>query len=152
MARFDLAIPIVIWNEGGLTGDPNDRGGLTNFGISQRSYPNLDIATLTQQDAVNIYHRDFWKFDGIMNQQLADKVFDATVNMGHTAIKILQRLVGVSDDGVYGPATEKAINVMNPGALLGQFRSALVDHYEAIVAADPSQVKFLSGWLRRARS
>jgi|SRR5271157_1584796 len=151
MARFDLAIQVVLRNEGGLVEDSADPGGLTNYGISQKSYPSLDIRNLTRAQAMEIYLRDFWKFDGILDQPVATKVFDATVNMGHIAIKILQRILGVSDDGVYGPTTEKAVNVMNPGVLLGRFRTALVDHYEAIVAANPSQAKFLDGWLRRAR-
>ena len=151
MARFDLAILTVLRNEGGLVEDPADPGGLTNYGISQKSYPSLDIRSLTRAQAMEIYLRDFWKFDGILDQPIATKVFDATVNMGHTAIKILQRILGVPDDGVYGPTTEKAVNVTNPGVLLGRFRTALVDHYEAIVTANPSQAKFLDGWLRRAR-
>ena len=43
MAEFSLAIPIVLENEGGYVDDPNDPGGETNFGISKRSYPNVDI-------------------------------------------------------------------------------------------------------------
>ena len=33
--------------EGGYVNDPTDKGGETNFGISKRAYPNLDVFNLT---------------------------------------------------------------------------------------------------------
>ena len=40
--------------------DPDDPGGLTKFGIDQRSHPHLNIAKLTKPDAIGVYHRDYW--------------------------------------------------------------------------------------------
>ena len=51
MTDFDLAINYVLENEGGVVDDPNDPGGLTNFGISQKQYPDLDIRDLTRDQA-----------------------------------------------------------------------------------------------------
>jgi len=45
--------------EGGLVNNPDDPGGLTKYGISQRAYPNLDIANLSVADAMAIYDRDY---------------------------------------------------------------------------------------------
>src|ERR1039458_5408099 len=106
MADFNLAISIVLTNEGGLVDDPNDPGGLTNYGISKASYPNLDIKNLTVAQATAIYLRDFWLFGGIVNQAVATKLFDAYVNMRHDAIKIAQGIVGAVVDGGYGVHTE----------------------------------------------
>ena len=44
--------------EGGYVNHPDDKGGETNFGISKRSYPTLNIRTLTRDDAMQINHRD----------------------------------------------------------------------------------------------
>lgn len=33
MADYSKSIPIILANEGGLTEDPEDKGGITNFGV-----------------------------------------------------------------------------------------------------------------------
>ena len=58
--NFDIAFSRLIDSEGGLTDNPKDPGGLTKFGISQRSYPDIDIRNLTLDQAKAIYLRDFW--------------------------------------------------------------------------------------------
>lgn len=55
------------------------------YGISQRSYPNVDIRNLTEQQAKAIYKRDYWdkvKADDINSQVIAENIFDTAVNMG----------------------------------------------------------------------
>jgi len=151
MASFELAIPTVLENEGGYVNNPNDPGGETRFGISKRSYPRLDIKNLTRDEAIEIYRTDFWKFDGVNDQCLATKIFDSYVNMGHTAIKLLQRLLGQAQDGAWGPNTQAAVNSRIPELLLQNYRDALVQHYQDIVDANPAEHVFLVGWLIRAR-
>jgi lysozyme family protein len=58
--RFEYVINIILNNEGGYNNNSNDKGGATKFGISSRSYPDVDIANLTKTEAKNIYKRDFW--------------------------------------------------------------------------------------------
>lgn len=108
---FDVAFDRLIGHEGGYVNDPNDPGGETKWGISKRSYPSLDIAALTRDDAKAIYRRDFW--DRIHAEQLPDgvafQVFDFAVNSGiSTAVRYLQRAVGVADDGHWGPISQAA--------------------------------------------
>lgn len=81
---WDKAIAFVLSQEGGYVNDPKDPGGETNFGISKRSYPNLDIANLTIDDAKNIYQRDYWNTMGCneLSYPLDMIVFDTAVNMG----------------------------------------------------------------------
>ena len=106
--NFDFAVNMTLRREGVLCNDPNDRGGLTKYGISKNAYPNLDICNLTQSDAIAIYKRDYWdkaKCD-FLPFPLDVLTFDAAVNHGVVpAIKILQRALGVSDDGIIGPKT-----------------------------------------------
>ena len=109
---FDRAFEIVIGAEGGYSNDPNDRGGETKYGISKRSYPTLDIASLTLADAKRIYHRDFWIFisGDALPWPLSYFVFDAAVNQGVApAIRMLQQALGVEADGVIGPQTLAAV-------------------------------------------
>jgi lysozyme family protein len=150
MADFNLAIPTVLRNEGGYVDDPSDSGGETNFGISKRSYPNVDIKNLTVEEASFFYRRDFWKFDGINDQAVATKLLDSCVLAGRTAIRIAQEIVVAPEDGEYGPHTEALINAVSPTAFLMQFRADLAQHFRNIVATNPQDAKFLEGWLKRA--
>jgi lysozyme family protein len=162
MADFKQAISIVLQNEGEYVNDPADPGGETNFGISRRSYPNLDIAHLTRADAEAIYKRDFWTpllLDQVVDQQVATKVFDTAVLTGkHRAIKLLQRAIQtagggiVAVDGVIGPKTIAAANKSSPQILLQSYRQLLAMFYEGLVEATPSDQKFLRGWLNRANT
>ena len=152
MADFNIAIETVLANEGGICNVSGDPGGLTNFGISQRSYPAVDIRSLTPATAAAIYHRDFWHYDEVTNQALANKIFDMSVNMGHTAISILQRCVSVTPDGIWGPATCAATNAVDaamPG-LLDEYKMELANHYRNLVLVNPALAQFLNGWRKRA--
>ena len=84
--NFDLAFSLVIGHEGGYVNDPRDPGGETKFGISKKSYPNLNIRLLTLADAKRIYLRDYW--NRLQLDRLPDAVrfdlFDAAVNSGLT--------------------------------------------------------------------
>lgn len=89
--NFDKAFDFVIGAEGELTEDPNDPGGLTKYGISQRAYPKKDIRNLTLDDAKAIYKADFWDYchcDDI-EYPVDIFVFDTAVNMGVKSAKTL---------------------------------------------------------------
>ena len=150
MAKFELAIPITLKNEGGYCCNAADPGGETNFGLSKRSYPNLDIRHLTIEQVTEIYRRDFWKFDGINDQALANKIFDMHVNMGAMAFRVLQRTLGLPLDNTYNPKVEAAVNNSEPVSLLAHYKAELASHYRWIVQENPAEAEFLPNWLHRA--
>ncbi len=84
MSLFDSAFAIVVGEEGNYVNDPNDPGGETKFGISKRSYPNLDIRQLTLDQAKAIYERDYWRALSCdqLPWDIALLTFDAAVNQG----------------------------------------------------------------------
>jgi lysozyme family protein len=51
----------IIKAEGGYVNNPNDPGGETKYGISKKSYPNCDIAGLSESKAREIYKKDYWE-------------------------------------------------------------------------------------------
>lgn len=109
---FDIAFDRLLGHEGGYSLDPQDPGGETNWGISKRTYPHLNIKDLTREQAKAIYRRDFW--DRIHGDEVYDGVafqaFDFAVNSGiFTAVRYLQRAVGVADDGHWGPVSRAAV-------------------------------------------
>jgi lysozyme family protein len=84
MAFYAPAIALVLAHEGGLVDNPNDPGGLTNWGISQRVYPHLDIKALTKDEATAIYLKDYWTrtMADLSDQRLANCALDCAVNQG----------------------------------------------------------------------
>ena len=156
---FDAAFDDLLKLEGEYVNDPDDKGGETKFGISKKSYPNLDIKNLTANDAKSLYYKDFWtknKCYIITHYGLAEKIFNLSVNLGcNTAIKLLQRslrTIGneLTEDGVIGPKTISALLKANHATLLASLKSEAASYYRVIVIQDPSQNKFLAGWLNRA--
>jgi lysozyme family protein len=151
MTRFEKFIPIIFKNEGILSDNVNDAGGLTKYGISQRAYPNLDIRNLTKQQAEEIYKRDYYdvcKIDLIENELLALHVFDMAVNAGvGRSIRMLQRVILVDVDGVIGTQT---INTANAANWAAAFIQARINYYKQI--ATGRNLGFLDGWLYRVQN
>jgi lysozyme family protein len=125
MSNFETAVALVLKHEGGFVDDKNDSGGATNWGISSRSYPNIDVAKLTRDDAIAIYRRDFWeplRCDELP-YGLAVQLFDMAVNAGvSAAVKILQSTLFVTADGVLGPVTIAAAGKAGHAAVKGYAR------------------------------
>ena len=194
MARFALAIDPVLEHEGGLVDHPDDPGGITNYGISIRwaksemtaagddladildvdddgDLDGDDIRALDEETAKKVYEIGFWDRYGyarIVSQNLANKVFDMTVNMGpkqsHKNLQRGLRACGldVSDDGVLGPKTMSATQQAPADCLLAAIRSEQAGFYRMLIARNralrkegihvPDFGKFEHGWLRRAYS
>ena len=115
-SNFLKAFKDLIENEKGYVDNPEDPGGETSFGISKRSYPNVDIKNLTVEKARDIYYQDFWLpcQCHTMPYALAFEVLDMAVNHGQPkAIMILQEALGVADDGKIGPITKHAIATLD---------------------------------------
>jgi lysozyme family protein len=154
MALFDPAVNETLKWEGGLVEDPFDPGGLTNFGITQKDHPGVDIRNLTVDQAKAIYREGYWKdwHGQILSQSVANKVFDFGVNAGvGTATKVVQAALGLPQDGVFGPNTLLEVNKRGD-AFLVPLKVKLIEHYQAVVQAKPETIKFLAGWIRRANS
>lgn len=129
-----------------------------------------DIRKLTLVDAVSLYHRCFWQplACDTFPAPIGEMLFDQAVNGGALAAKkLLQRAINacavhlpdsprIRVDGAIGPATMGALHSVleHPGlgmpAVAEAYREAARARYRAIVAADPTQKRFLTGWLARA--
>lgn len=144
---FRYAIAFTLHQEGGYVADLGDGAGATNFGITQRSYPNLDIAALTQEQAAGLYERDYWEALQCDRLPLAVAVatFDAAVNHGpQTAYKLLQGVVGVAQDGIPGPLTQAAAQAQRQTAVEGLLLARALRY-----SVNPNFAKFGRVWLRR---
>lgn len=158
----DEILTAILVAEGGLENDPDDPGGITNFGITIKSLTEFygheafarDIQLLTPAMARVVYEELYIKrpgFDQIWDATLRELLVDCGVNNGRErTIKWLQRAVGVVEDGKLGARTLQGVN---GHGLSKVFYSVLAQRYEcyaALPVTNPKLIKYLRGWIRRA--
>lgn len=130
---FDMAFDRLLGHEGGYSNDPQDPGGETNWGISQRAYPRVNIKALSKADAKMIYFKDYWSPLGDAHPAIKFQVFDFAVNGGlSTGLRKLQSAVGVADDGHWGPASTKALAAIEVNDVLLRFNKERLRFYTSL--------------------
>jgi len=153
MKIFEDYLHVILDHEGGYVNHKNDPGGVTKFGICQKSYPNLDIKNLTTDQASEIYHIDYWlpmKLDLIEgNELLKLHLFDMGVNSGiRNAIKLLQAIVETTPDGIMGKTT--AYSVAKYGkSIVNDYITARKHYYTRLIEMNPKLKDFEKGWMNR---
>jgi hypothetical protein len=159
-ANFDMSFDRVIQSEGGYVWDRDDAGGETNLGVTigawgaylGRAIQPGEMAKLTKSDVKPFYKAMYW--DKVKGDDLPAgvdyAVFDFAVNAGTgRAAKFLQRAVGAIDDGVIGSGTLGLVAKTNTQKLLDNFSDQKQRFYNGLATNNPSQQKFLKGWLAR---
>ena len=165
MKVFDEAFLKVIGNEGGYVNDSLDRGGETKYGISKKSYPNVDIKSLSLEEAKNLYYVGYWNTKrgnlSFLPDAVAIELFDTSVNMGSdTARRMLQKSLNLLNrvetryddlkvDGWLGSTTFKAVALVNEDELLKVLNGLQFNRYLEIVENNHSQERFFAGWIKR---
>ena len=166
MANVNQLAPFILKWEGGFVNDPADLGGATNMGVTIGAWKSCgydkdgdgdidvdDLRLLTREDVVNRvlkpHYWDRWKADEIKSQSVANILVDWVWASGTHGIKIPQRLLGVSVDGIVGPKTLAAVNARNPRELFDMIKIARFDFIEDICRKRPANNKFKRGWMNR---
>lgn len=157
MMNFDKAFERIVGHEGGFDDNPKDRGNWTSgtigvgelrgtkYGIAAHVYPHLDIKNLTLEDAKTIYLRDYWNVIEA-RPALKFQLFDAAVNHGKgNAIRLLQRAVGVAEDGHWGPVSQAALDALTLDDQLMRFIAHRLMFWASLKTFDT----FGRGWTRR---
>lgn len=175
MQAIEELIEDIIVREGGYVNHPADRGGPTNWGITEavarRQGYTGEMRALSKSDAAAIYRRLYWlapRFDAIAERapMLAAELFDIGVNMGTgTAAAFLQRALNALNRGgrdypdlkvdrQIGPATLAALDAFllkrgraGESVLRKAIEALQGAHYLNIAEARPSQEAFVYGWL-----
>lgn len=158
---FALALPHILKYEGGFVNNPNDPGGATNKGVTQktftawlaaRGYPHKDVRHITDQEVGLIYHQNYWLPCGAdhLSQDLRLIHFDCAVNCGvTTAIRMLQEAAGATVDGKIGPATIAAIMAVPTSKLRDDYLWLRARYYARITVKNPKLREFMQGWILR---
>lgn len=162
---FLSAVNQTLGKEGLDSDHPADRGGRTRYGITEalaRQY-GFQVTELTRDQAVFIYHQEFWSplgLDRLDHPSLAFEIFDTAVNMGkERAVEIAQQAAwffGFFDHsitGVLGPITVGALNTAGRTylrQLLLCMNGLQFMRYYDIADNDATQRKaFFKGWMMR---
>jgi lysozyme family protein len=67
-----------------------------------------------------------------------------------TAVKSLQRSLGVTADGVLGPSTMAAVRMTFLPRVQDEYAKARIRYLTALVVAQPVKTRFLTEWVNRA--
>lgn len=157
----ESVIDDVLRREGGYVDHPSDRGGPTNFGITQSTLSDWrgrpvkadEVKKLTESEAREIYRERYLlapKLHLIVDPKVRALAVDCAVNHGpRQAVKLLQLAARVFPDGSLGVKTETAVNRMTPAALYARLCAARVRFYGQIIRKDSTQHVFAEGWANR---
>lgn len=164
MADAKKAIPNILKFEGGFSNHPADTGGCTckgvTIGVYRKYYGKTktceDLKKITDEQWFTIFKTGYWdkiQGDKIENQSIAALCVDIAYGSGPvTAIKKIQRCLGLKDDGIIGPLSIQRLNAPDRKATFEKIWKMREQWFYNIVKAKPSQKVFLKGWLRRLDS
>lgn len=170
MSVFENAFAFMIQNEDATQAykivPDAPLGAFAISGINSFAFPNQYslIAAIPQSQrgpaVKQFYQTTFWNhwLEAIVSDDVVMRVFDASVNMGTgTGNKLLQTAINsvkggcIEVDGELGTNTVNAANLCDSALLVLAFKNARCQHYQDIVAKNPSDQQYLNEWLLRAK-
>lgn len=179
MEKNELLIKMVLTHEGGWNLVKNDNGGETYCGIAKKYHPNWEGWKIIDTNkplkynqkikddkleklVLDVYMKQYYnpmKIGSINSLMLSAHVFCHGVNAGTTtAIKLLQKAINsvykvqIAVDGKIGTQTLSYANKESKmSALIAAYIDRRNEFYQNIVKRNPSQKKFLNGWLSRVK-
>lgn len=166
MANVSKLLPFILSWEGGYVNDPVDKGGATNMGVTIATWRKVgydkdgdrdidvdDLRLLSKDDVLSRvlkpHYWDKWKADQIKSQSVANILVDWVWGSGANGIKIPQKLLGLTVDGIVGPKTLAAVNSSDALVLFNTIKTEREAFLWRIVERDPTQKRFIKGWLNR---
>lgn len=168
MANIKLLVPKILKWEGGYVNDPKDPGGATNMGVTIGTWKTVgydknhdgkidetDIKLLTPDDATMVLKKFYWDKihgDDITSQSIAEIWTDWVWASGSTAIKRVQKILGISPDGNVGQQTLSLVNTKTPKELFESIKQDRLSFIDQIIKVNPNLEKFRKGWINRINS
>lgn len=155
--NFRPSLAALLRSEGGNDDDPHDHGGRTSRGVTQREYDawrrergmsTLDVWKAPQSDIEAVYKEEYWDPHCDLLPIGVDYLyFDMAVNAGpNRATKLMQRALGLTEDGRVGPITRQAMKSADPRKLIERYSEVKRAFYINL-----NQPRFIKGWLNRVR-
>lgn len=153
--NFDDAFDRLLGFEGGYSNHPADGGGETMWGITVKVARECgylgEMRDMPKAVAKAIYKARYW--DKARCEELPTEirfdVFCCAVNSGvSTSIQLLQKALGVKEDGVIGEQTISAAKFQSPVRIVARFNGARLNLMTNMRNWD----SFGKGWARRIAS
>lgn len=150
------ALDLMFGHEGGYVNNPKDPGGATKYGITHRtlaahrgvvSVTPAQVKALSKEEATEIYRRSYWVQSGgdLLPVGIDYMAFDYGVNSGPAqAIKSLQRIIGVTADGIVGGQTVAAVKAYK-GDLIAAYAAERLRFMKSL----KTWATFGRGWQKR---
>lgn len=161
--RFDRSLRALLRHEGGYVDHPRDPGGATNLGITlgtarawrldldgDGDVDKDDVRLLKPETAAPVYRKGYWDACacGKLPAGVDYMIFDLAVNSGtKRAKRYLQRAAGVTEDGIIGPKTLKAVAAVGARRMVDRLSGIRGEFYHSL----PTFPTFGRGWMRRLR-
>jgi lysozyme family protein len=165
MTDIKILSPFILRYEGGIVNDPDDRGGMTNRGVTFSTFkeyrksigmgtPSIDdLKMISDTEWTDILKKFYWdpcNGDNITHQGVANFIVDWAWGSGQrTATKQVQKLLGVTVDGSFGIKTLTALNKQYEAEFINVLFKLRKDFLINICKNNNTQLKFLNGWLNR---
>lgn len=159
--NFQRALPLVLKHEGGFVHHPNDPGGATNKGVTLATFRAYvkpggtveDLKRITDEQVATVYYRHYWAAVNAvaLPSGIDYAVFDFAVNSGPArAVKYLQAILGVEQDGRVGPKTIAAAKAKDARAVVNGLCDARLAFLKRITSGGKLLWNtFGKGWDRR---
>lgn len=171
MAEIKKLTPLILKWEGGLSKDKRDtasslfcptayRGEFyhTNKGVTYKTWVSIfgndndkRFFEMSSDDFNRVLRTywNIWKADSIINQSVSNILVDWVWGSWTIGVKKVQKLIGVSADGVVGSKTITALNSVNQEKLFKDIFALREKYLNDIVKNNPSQKVYLKGWMNR---
>ena len=153
---FKKCLELVLKSEGGYIDHEKDPGGRTNLGVTQKVWEEWlghpvsekDMKALTPEKVAPMYEMKYWRtsYCEKLPQGLNLLVFSMAVNAGSgRAVKLLQRCLGLVEDGIIGARTMAKIQECRVADLIDRYSATRKEFYEGLKLFPV----FGKGWLNR---
>ena len=153
---FKKCLELVLKSEGGYVDHPSDPGGRTNLGVTQAVWEEWvghpvsekDMKALTPEKVAPMYEMKYWRtsYCEKLPQGLNLLVFSMAVNSGSgRAVKLLQRCLGLVEDGIIGARTMAKIQESKVADLIERYSATRKEFYEGLKLFPV----FGKGWVAR---
>lgn len=152
----DEIVQRVLIREGGVA-DVGDGKGITRWGQTPGWLQQFNLPIPDSPTAAASNYAEWMRLTGLdavigdEADPAADFVIDFAVHSGHVpAVKLLQRVIGVDDDGRVGPKTLAALSTVDRRWLAHAVLAGRMKFIGRLVTDNPARhAKFCAGWLNR---
>lgn len=154
---WDSAFDLLMINEGGYVNNKHDKGGKTNYGVTQATFnvwnkikgrPLRDVRDIMLDEAKELYHEMYWlKFRcEMLPDALSIALFDFCVtSKPPRPTKFLQECLGVVADGIIGNQTICSAWSKPLKPIIDEYHKKRISYYMTL----PDWKYFGNGWGKR---